>query len=170
MAENIVHLVLARLPDAPEGTSRVFRYSSYRRSLINADGSLGERNDVVCSGIEHKLGINGNPTCTMSITATPAAKSARSRYLVGEPNRGLEYMFIMMNAARFSVGVQGYAVGRPRLSKHSLEYAKERVQGRDLKPGSRSKAPEAIVKHPDVRRMLMWQKANIEAMRALWRT
>ena len=160
MAENIIHLVLARLPGAPEGTKGISLFI-VPKVVVNADGSLGERNDVICTGIEHKLGINGNPTCTMSIGETGKGSIG---YLVGEPNRGLEYMFIMMNAARFSVGVQGYAIA-DRAYQHSLEYAKERIQGRDLKPGSRE--PQAIVKHPDVRRMLMWQKANIEAMRAL---
>lgn len=160
MAENIIHLVLARLPDAPEGTKGISLFI-VPKFVVNDDGSLGEPNEMVCAGIEHKLGINGNPTCTMSIGE--GGKGAIG-YLVGEPNRGLEYMFIMMNAARFSVGVQGLALA-DRAYQSALEYAKERIQGRDIKPGSRT--PEAIVKHPDVRRMLMWQKATIEAMRAL---
>ncbi len=160
MAENIIHLVLARLPDAPEGTKGISLFI-VPKFLVNADGSLGARNDVVCASIEHKLGINANPTCTLNYGEK--GKGAVG-YLVGEPNRGLEYMFIMMNAARFSVGVQGIALA-DRAYQSALEYAKERVQGRDLRPGSR--APEAIFEHPDVRRMLMWQKATIEAMRAL---
>ena len=160
MAENIIHLVLARLPDAPEGTKGISLFI-VPKFLVNADGSLGERNDVVCASIEHKLGINGNPTCTLNYGEKGQGAFG---YLVGEPNRGLEYMFIMMNAARFSVGVQGIALA-DRAYQSSLEYAKERIQGRDLRPGSR--APEAIFNHPDVRRMLMWQKATIEAMRAL---
>ncbi|MGC1381654.1 MAG: acyl-CoA dehydrogenase [Candidatus Baltobacteraceae bacterium] len=160
MAENIIHLVLARLPDAPEGTKGISLFI-VPKFLVNADGSLGDRNDVVCASIEHKLGINANPTCTLNYGEK--GKGAVG-YLVGEPNRGLEYMFIMMNAARFSVGVQGIALA-DRAYQSALEYAKERVQGRDLKPGSR--APEPIFNHPDVRRMLMWQKATIEAMRAL---
>jgi 3-(methylthio)propanoyl-CoA dehydrogenase len=160
MAENIIHLVLARLPDAPEGTKGISLFI-VPKILVNADGTLGERNDVVCASIEHKLGINGNPTCTLNYGEQ--GKGAIG-YLVGEPNRGLEYMFIMMNAARFSVGVQGIALA-DRAYQSALEYAKERVQGRDIKPGS--KTPEAIIKHPDVRRMLMTQKATIEAMRAL---
>jgi 3-(methylthio)propanoyl-CoA dehydrogenase len=159
MAENIIHLVLARLPDAPEGTKGISLFI-VPKFLVNADGSLGERNDVVCASIEHKLGINGNPTCTLNY----GEKDGAVGYLVGEPNRGLEYMFIMMNAARFSVGVQGIALA-DRAYQSALEYAKERVQGRDLKPGS--KAPETIINHPDVRRMLMTQKATIEAMRGL---
>src|SRR5215469_192694 len=160
MAENIIHLVLARLPDAPEGTKGISLFI-VPKFLVNADGTIGERNDVVCASIEHKLGINGNPTCTLNYGEKGQGAVG---YLVGEPNRGLEYMFIMMNAARFSVGVQGIALA-DRAYQSALEYAKERVQGRDIKPGSRS--PEAIVKHPDVRRMLMWQKATIEAMRGL---
>ncbi|MBV8068060.1 MAG: acyl-CoA dehydrogenase [Candidatus Eremiobacteraeota bacterium] len=160
MAENIIHLVLARLPDAPEGTKGISLFI-VPKILVGTDGSLGERNDVVCASIEHKLGINGNPTCTLNYGEKGQGAIG---YLVGEPNRGLEYMFIMMNAARFSVGVQGIALA-DRAYQSSLEYAKERVQGRDLKPGSR--AAEAIVKHPDVRRMLMTQKATIEAMRGL---
>ncbi|HUA08289.1 MAG TPA: acyl-CoA dehydrogenase [Candidatus Acidoferrales bacterium] len=160
MAENIVHLVLARLPDAPEGVKGISLFI-VPKVLVNDNGSLGEVNDVVCAGIEHKLGINGNPTCTMKFGEK--GKGAVG-YLVGEANRGLEYMFIMMNAARFSVGVQGYAVA-DRAYQHSLEYAKERVQMADAT--TRSKTPVRIIEHPDVRRMLMWQKANIEAMRAL---
>ena len=160
MAENIIHLVLARLPDAPEGTKGISLFI-VPKYLVKDDGSLGERNDVVCASIEHKLGINGNPTCTLNYGEKGQGATG---YLVGEPNRGLEYMFIMMNAARFSVGVQGIALA-DRAYQSALEYAKERVQGRDLKPGSR--APEPIIKHPDVRRMLMLQKATIEAMRGL---
>jgi alkylation response protein AidB-like acyl-CoA dehydrogenase len=160
MAENIVHLVLARLPDAPEGTKGISLFI-VPKYLVNVDGTLGERNDVVCTSIEHKLGINANPTCTLNYGEKGEGAIG---YLVGEPNRGLEYMFIMMNAARFSVGVQGIGLA-DRAYQSALEYAKERVQGRDLKPGSRT--PVAIVNHPDVRRMLMVQKATIEAMRAL---
>lgn len=160
LAENIIHLVLARLPDAPEGTKGISLFI-VPKFVVNNDGALGEKNDVVCVGIEHKLGINGNPTCTM--TFGEGGKGAVA-YLVGEANRGLEYMFIMMNAARFSVGVQGYAVA-DRAYQHSLEYAKERVQSRDA--ASRNPAPVRIIEHPDVRRMLMWQKSHLEAMRAL---
>ncbi|HTV91588.1 MAG TPA: acyl-CoA dehydrogenase [Verrucomicrobiae bacterium] len=160
MAENIVHLVLARLPGAPEGVKGISLFI-VPKVLVDDNGKLGERNDVVCAGIEHKLGINGNPTCTMKFGEK--GKGAVG-YLVGEANRGLEYMFIMMNAARFSVGVQGYAVA-DRAYQHSLEYAKERVQMADA--ATRSKTPVRIIEHPDVRRMLMWQKANLEAMRAL---
>ncbi len=160
MAENIVHLVLARLPDAPEGTKGISMFI-VPKFLVNPDGTLGERNDIYCAGIEHKLGLNGNPTCTLNYG--DKGKGAIG-YLVGEPNRGLEYMFIMMNAARFSVGVQALGLA-DRAYQSALAYSKERIQGRDVKPGARE--PQAIIKHPDVRRMLMWMKSNIEAMRAL---
>ncbi len=160
MAENIVHLVLARLPDAPEGVKGISLFI-VPKMLVDDNGKITEANGVICAGIEHKLGINGNPTCTMKFGEKG---NGAVGYLVGEPNRGLEYMFIMMNAARFSVGVQGYAVA-DRAYQHSLEYAKERVQMSDA--ATRDKTPVRIIAHPDVRRMLMWQKANLEAMRAL---
>jgi alkylation response protein AidB-like acyl-CoA dehydrogenase len=161
MAGNIVHLVLARLPDAPAGTKGISLFI-VPKFVVKPDGTLGERNDIACTGIEHKLGLNGNPTCTMSLGADGRGALGE---LVGERNRGLEYMFVMMNAARFSVGVQGIGLA-DRAYQSALEYAKERIQGRDLKPGA-SKEPLPIVQHPDVRRMLLWQKATIEAMRAL---
>ncbi|MBV9148803.1 MAG: acyl-CoA dehydrogenase [Candidatus Eremiobacteraeota bacterium] len=160
LAENIVHLVLARLPDAPEGTKGISMFI-VPKFIPNADGSLGERNDVYCAGIEHKMGLNANPTCTLNYGER---KGGAIGYLVGEPNRGLEYMFIMMNAARFSVGVQGYAIA-DRAYQRALEYAKERVQSRDV--ASRSHDAMRIIEHPDVRRMLMTMKAQLEAMRAL---
>jgi acyl-CoA dehydrogenase len=160
MAENIIHLVLARLPGAPEGNKGISLFI-VPKMLVNADGSLGERNDVHCVGIEHKLGINGNPTCTLNYGDH---SSGAIGYLIGEANRGLENMFIMMNAARFSVGVQGMAIA-DRAYQHALEYAKERVQSRDA--AARNPASVRIIEHPDVRRMLMSMKAQIEAMRAL---
>ena len=159
MAENIVHLVLARLPDAPEGTKGISLFI-VPKFIVNADGSLGERNDMICAGIEHKMGINGNPTCTMNL----GEKNGAVGYLVGQPNEGLKYMFIMMNAARFSVGVQGLGLA-DRAYQSALQYAKERVQFRDV--ASRSPEPKRIIEHPDVRRMLMWMKSQNEAMRAL---
>lgn len=159
MAENIVHLVLARLPDAPEGTKGISMFI-VPKFIVNADGTLGKRNDMICAGIEHKMGINGNPTCTMNLGEAGGAIG----YLVGKPNEGLKYMFIMMNAARFSVGVQALAIA-DRAYQSALQYAKERVQFRDV--GSRSPEPKRIIEHPDVRRMLMWMKSQIEAMRAL---
>ena len=163
LAPNIVHLVLARLPDAPEGTRGISMFI-VPKFLVNADGSLGERNDVQCASIEHKLGINANPTCTLNYGEKTGGAVG---YLVGEKNRGLEYMFIMMNAARFSVGVQGLAIA-DRAYQSALAYAKERVQSRDIKDfAQRGAQPVSIFHHPDVRRMLMWMKAQIEAMRAL---
>jgi len=160
MAPNIMHLVLARLPDAPEGTKGISMFI-VPKFLVNPDGSLGERNDVYCTGIEHKLGINGNPTCTLQYGEKTGGAVG---FLVGEANRGLEYMFIMMNAARFSVGVQGLAVA-DRAYQSALAFAKERVQSREVAGKSKDAAP--IIKHPDVRRMLMSMKSQIEAMRAI---
>lgn len=160
LTANIVHLVLARLPDAPEGTKGISMFI-VPKFLVNADGSPGERNDVSCAGIEHKLGLNANPTCTLNYGERGGGAIG---YLVGEPNRGLEYMFIMMNAARFFCGIQGLALA-DRAYQSALAYAKERVQSRDV--ASRSPEPVAIVKHPDVRRMLLSMKSQIEAMRAL---
>jgi acyl-CoA dehydrogenase len=159
MAANIIHLVLARLPDAPEGTKGISMFI-VPKVLIGPDGSLGERNDVQCAGIEHKLGLNANPTCTLNYGEHGGAVG----YLIGKPNEGLKNMFIMMNAARFSVGVQGLAIA-DRAYQSALRYAKERLQSRDI--ASRSPEPRRIIEHPDVRRMLMWMKAQIEAMRAL---
>jgi alkylation response protein AidB-like acyl-CoA dehydrogenase len=161
-APNIIHLVLARLPDAPEGTKGISMFV-VPKMLLSADGSLGERNDVQCASIEHKLGINGNPTCTLNY----GEKGGALGELVGEPHRGMEYMFIMMNASRFSVGVQALGIA-DRAYQSALEYARVRVQGRDVKDiASRSAPPVPIIKHADVRRMLMMMKSQIEAMRAL---
>jgi alkylation response protein AidB-like acyl-CoA dehydrogenase len=159
MAENIVHLVLARLPDAPEGTKGISMFI-VPKYIVNADGTLGARNDMLCAGIEHKLGINGNPTCTMNL----GEKDGAVGYLVGKANEGLKYMFVMMNAARFSVGVQALGLA-DRAYQSALAYAKERVQFRDV--ASRSPEPKRIIEHPDVRRMLLWMKSQIEAMRGL---
>jgi alkylation response protein AidB-like acyl-CoA dehydrogenase len=160
LTPNIVHLVLARLPDAPEGTKGISMFI-VPKMLIRADGTLGERNDVYCAGIEHKLGLHANPTCTLNYGEKSGGAIG---YLVGEANRGIEYMFIMMNAARFSVGVQALGIA-DRAYNSALAYAKERVQGRDVT--TRSPQAVAIIRHPDVRRMLMTMKAQIEAMRAL---
>ncbi len=160
LTPNIIHLVLARLPDAPEGTKGISMFI-VPKMLLRADGTLGERNDVYCAGIEHKLGLHANPTCTLNYGERSGGAVG---YLVGEANRGLEYMFIMMNAARFFVGVQDLGIA-DRAYQSALTYAKERIQGRDVT--SRSAQPVAIIRHPDVRRMLMSMKAQIEAMRAL---
>jgi alkylation response protein AidB-like acyl-CoA dehydrogenase len=158
MAENIIHLVLARLPDAPEGVKGISLFV-VPKFLVGGDGSLGARNDVRCVSIEHKLGIHASPTSVMAYGDHGGAVG----YLVGESNRGLEYMFVMMNAARFAVGLEGLAIAE-RAYQKAAAYARERVQGRDI---AGSAGPVAIVRHPDVRRMLMLMRAQTEAMRAL---
>ncbi len=158
LAENIVHLVLARVPGAPAGTRGISLFV-VPKFLVREDGSLGERNDVVCSAIEHKLGIHGSPTCVMSFGEQGGAIG----YRVGEENRGLEYMFVMMNDARLVSGIQGLAVAE-RAYQQARAYACQRVQGRDIGGGS---AAVPIIRHPDVRRMLLTMKSQIEAMRAL---
>jgi len=158
MAKNIVHLVLARTPDAPEGVKGISLFV-VPKFLVNADGSLGERNDVYCVSIEHKLGIKASPTAVLQFGDHGGATA----YLVGEENRGLEYMFIMMNAARFAVGMQGIAVAE-RAYQKAVQYAKDRVQSRDL---AGSPGPVAIIHQPDVKRMLMTMRGYIEASRAL---
>jgi alkylation response protein AidB-like acyl-CoA dehydrogenase len=158
LAENIIHLVLARLPDAPPGVKGISLFV-VPKFLVNADGSLGERNDAYCVSIEHKLGIHASPTCVMSFGDHGGARGE----LVGKANEGLKYMFIMMNAARYAVGLEG--LGNAEASyQHALAYARERVQCRAIEG---SAEPVAIVQHPDIRRMLMLMKAQTEAMRAL---
>jgi len=159
LAENIVHLVLARTPDAPEGVKGISLFI-VPKFLVNADGALGKRNDVRCVSIEHKLGIHASPTAVLAY----GDKDGAIGQLVGEENRGLEYMFIMMNAARFAVGMEGVALCE-RAYQKAVAYAKERIQSREL-GGSGSK-PVPIIHHPDVRRMLMSMRAYAEATRAL---
>jgi alkylation response protein AidB-like acyl-CoA dehydrogenase len=159
LTENIVHLVLARTPDAPEGVKGISLFI-VPKYLVNAGGTRGERNDVKCISIEHKMGIHGSPTCVLAYGEEQGAVG----YLVGEENRGLEYMFTMMNHARLAVGVEALGLAE-RAYQHALDYARTRVQGREV--GHRSGERVAIVRHPDVRRMLLTMRAQIEAMRAL---
>ena len=159
LTDNIIHLVLARTPDAPEGVKGISLFV-VPKFLVNDDGSLGARNDVVCGSIEHKLGIHGSPTCTMDFGRGEGAIG----FLVGEECRGLEYMFIMMNAARFGVGVQGLGLSE-RALQAATQYAEQRVQG--TLAGDRSGRKVAIAEHPDVRRMLLTLSSQTEAMRAL---
>ena len=159
MAENIVHLVLARTPTAPEGVKGISLFI-VPKFMVRDDGSLGERNDACCVSIEHKLGIHASPTAVMAFGEHGGAQG----YLVGEENRGLEYMCIMMNVARFGVGMEGVAVCE-RAYQRAREYARERVQGSDIAAPRGPKVP--IIAHPDVRRMLMSMKAQTEASRAL---
>lgn len=156
MADNIVHLVLARTPDAPPGTKGISCFI-VPKFLLNEDGSIGERNSVVCQSIEHKLGIKASPTCVLDYDNATG-------YLIGEENRGMAYMFTMMNNARLSVGLQGLAVG-DRAYQDARQYAMERQQGRALdgEPGEQS----VIIRHPDVRRMLLTMKSQLEAIRGL---
>ncbi len=156
---NIIHMVLARTPDAPAGVKGISMFL-VPKFLVNGDGILGERNDVQCASIEHKLGIHASPTAVMSY----GDKSGAIAYLIGEENRGLEYMFIMMNLARFGVGVQGLGIAE-RAWQLARSYAKERVQSADI--SERHGKPVTIIHHPDVRRMLMSMKARVEAMRAV---
>ena len=156
---NIIHLVLARIEGAPAGVRGISLFI-VPKFLVADDGSPGERNDVHCISIEHKLGIHGSPTCVMSYGQGEGAIG----YLVGEANRGLEYMFVMMNAARLSVGLEGYAVAE-RSFQQAAEWARTRVQGKPPVAGASPQSP--IIHHPDVKRMLLTMKSQIEAMRAL---
>ena len=158
MAENIVHLVLARVSGAPEGVKGISLFV-VPKFLVNDDGSLGARNDAHCVSIEHKLGIKASPTAVLQFGDHGGAIGT----LIGEENRGLEYMFIMMNAARFAVGMQGIGVAE-RAYQKAVGYAKDRVQSRDL---AGSAGPVTIIHQPDVRRMLMSMRSQIEAARAL---
>jgi 3-(methylthio)propanoyl-CoA dehydrogenase len=159
MAENIVHMVLARVAGAPEGVKGISLFV-VPKFMVGSDGSLGQRNDVRCISIEHKLGIKASPTAVLQY----GEKGGAAGYIVGEENRGLEYMFIMMNSARFAVGVQGIAIAESAYQK-AVAFARERVQGRPVdgsSPGS-----EAIIHHPDVKRMLMTMRAYVEGCRAM---
>ena len=166
---NIVHMVLARIDGAPPGVKGISLFI-VPKFLVNADGSLGERNDVKCASIEHKLGIHASPTCVMLY----GEKQGAVGYLVGEPNRGLEYMFVMMNAARLSVGLEGYALAE-RAFQQAAEWARTRVQGKPPATAARvgrsasmgtGTSPAPIIGHPDVKRMLLTMKSYTEALRS----
>ena len=159
LADNIVHLVLARLPDAPSGSKGISLFVVPKFN-INADGSLGERNPIFCSGLEHKMGINGNATCQMTLDGAVGT-------MVGKPNKGLAAMFVMMNAARIGVGMQSLGLTEVAY-QNALAYAKDRVQSRSL-TGVKAKdlAADPIIVHPDVRKMLLTAKAYAEGGRAL---
>jgi len=159
LADNIVHLVLARTLDAPEGVKGISLFV-VPKFLVNQDGSLGARNDVRCVSIEHKLGIHASPTAVLAYGDAGGAIG----HLVGEEHRGLEYMFVMMNLARFGVGLEGVAISE-RALQAAVSYATERVQG--IEVGVRGGARVPIIRHPDVRRMLMTMRAQTEAGRAL---
>lgn len=159
LAENIIHLVLARLPDAPAGVKGISLFI-VPKFLINDDGSLGERNDVKCVSIEHKLGIHASPTCVMSYGDNGGAIG----YLVGKEHHGLAYMFTMMNQARHAVGVEGYGIAE-RAYQQALSFSLDRKQGKTLL--GKSEDDQGIINHPDVRRMLMTMRSTIEAMRGL---
>ncbi|HEX6166741.1 MAG TPA: acyl-CoA dehydrogenase [Acidimicrobiales bacterium] len=156
LADNIVHLVLARVPDAPPGTKGISCFI-VPKVLVHDDGSLGERNSLECVSIEQKMGINASPTCVMAYDGAVG-------YLIGEPNQGMRYMFKMMNTARLSVGVSGLALGE-RAYQQAVAYALERRQGRA--PGAPAGESSPIMDHPDVRRMLLTMRAHVEALRCL---
>ena len=159
MTDNIVHMVLARTPDAPAGVKGISLFIA-PKYLVNEDGSLGARNDVRCVSLEEKLGIHASPTAVMSLGESEGAIG----YLVGEENKGLAYMFTMMNNARLSVGLEGVGIAE-RAYQKAAAFARDRIQGRDI--AAASDEPVAIVRHPDVRRMLMTMRALAEASRAL---
>jgi len=159
LTDNIVHMVLARVSGAPEGVKGISLFA-VPKFLVETDGSIGARNDIQCVSIERKLGIHASPTCVLAFGQNGGALAE----LVGEENRGLEYMFIMMNAARYSVGLEGVGISE-RAYQTALAYARERIQSTEA--GVRGGARVPIIRHPDVRRMLLLMKSQTEAMRAL---
>jgi alkylation response protein AidB-like acyl-CoA dehydrogenase len=162
LAENIIHPVLARIEGAPEGTKGISLFL-VPKIWVNDDGSLGEFNDVICTGVEEKMGIHGNATCSIAL----GGKGNCRGLLLGEENKGMRAMFLMMNEARLLVGLQGLACASPAYM-YAVNYARERVQGRHLLQLMDKSAPSVpIIQHPDVRRMLMTMKVNVEGMRSL---
>jgi acyl-CoA dehydrogenase len=167
-ADNIIHLVLARLPDAPAGTRGISLFL-VPKFLVDEDGSLGERNDVFCHSIEHKLGIHGSPTCTMIYgDGRFGAEGGAVGFLVGEENKGLACMFTMMNNARLAVGIQGVAIAEAATQK-AIAYAKERTQGKSpsWSPDGQNGTMSPIIEHPDVAQMLLTMKALTQGARAI---
>jgi len=162
LTENIIHPVLARIEGAPKGTKGISLFI-VPKIWVNDDGSLGEPNDIVCSGVEHKMGIHGSATCSMTL----GGKGKCRGMLLGEANKGLRVMFHLMNSARLAVGFIGFISGSAAYL-YALNYARERLQGKDLEEFLNPEAPQVpIIRHPDVRRMLMWIKAHVEGMRSL---
>ena len=159
LTENIIHLVLARLPDAPAGTAGISLFL-VPKIMVNDNGTLGDRNDVTCIGVEDKLGIHASPTCTLSY----GEKEGAIGYLIGKENQGLACMFTMMNSARLAVGIQGVGVA-DRATQQAIEYARERKQGQAI--GSKSSQPDEIANHPDIKRNLLLMKAKTTASRAI---
>ncbi|MEO7887847.1 MAG: acyl-CoA dehydrogenase, partial [Polaromonas sp.] len=159
MAENIVHLVLARVTGAPEGVKGISLFV-VPKFMVGKDGALGARNDVHCVSIEHKMGIKASPTAVLQYGDHGGAVG----YIVGEENRGLEYMFIMMNSARYAVGIQGIAIAE-RAYQKAVAFSKDRVQSRPVDGSIKASAP--IIHHPDVKRMLMTMRAYVEGCRAM---
>src|SRR5690606_11954850 len=158
LTENIIHLVLAKLPDAPAGSKGISLFL-VPKFMVQEDGRLGARNAVACGSIEHKMGIQGSATCVMNFDGA-------SGYLVGEPNNGLAAMFTMMNYERLGVGIQGLAAGE-RSYQNAIEYARDRIQSRaPTGPVAKDKAADPIIVHPDARRMLLTMKAFNEGARA----
>ncbi|MCP4690395.1 MAG: acyl-CoA dehydrogenase, partial [Desulfobacterales bacterium] len=156
-----IHAVLARVEGAPAGTRGISLFL-VPKIWVNDDGSLGEPNDVACTGIEEKMGIHGSSTCSLSF----GSKGECRGLLLGEENKGMRCMFVMMNEARLGVGIMGFSMATAAY-QHALNYARERCQGKDLSRMADPDAPQIpIIRHPDVRRMLMWMKAHVEGMRS----
>ncbi len=161
LTENIIHPVLARIEGAPNGTKGISLFI-IPKIWVNEDGSLGEPNDIVCTGLEEKMGIHGSSTCSMALGSNGQCRG----YLLGQENKGMQAMFYMMNAARLAVGFIGFISGSAAYM-YALNYARERLQGRALETMRDSNAPQVpIISHPDVRRMLLWMKAHVEGMRS----
>ena len=159
LTDNIIHLVLARMENAPAGVKGISLFV-VPKIRVRDDGSLGEPNDVLCAGVEHKLGIHGSPTCVLNFGDNDNCIG----YLCGEENKGLEHMFQMMNSARINVGVAGIGIASTAYL-NAIAYTKERIQGPDLARRKPGEVP--IIDHPDVRRMLLWMKATVDGMRSM---